>query len=154
MSELTFRDATIADLPVIVRMLDDDGLAGGREVVLVEGVDPAYFSAFEEITAQPGNRVVLAEQDGTPVGTYQFILIPCLAWHGTKRAQIEAVRVAKPLRGHGIGEAMLRHAIEEARAEGCKLVQLTSNKGRGRAHTFYERLGFVATHIGFKLELT
>ena len=153
MSELTFRDARIADLPAIVTMLADDGLGGGREKVLAEGVDPAYVTAFEEVTAQPGNRVIVAEKDRALVGTYQFIVLPVLSRHGARRAQIEAVRVAPALRGHGIGEEMLRHAIEEARQLGCKLVQLTSDKRRGRAHTFYERLGFIATHIGFKLEL-
>jgi hypothetical protein len=32
-------------------------------------------------------------------------------------------------------------------------VQLTSNKQRKDAHRFYERLGFVASHEGFKLAL-
>ena len=153
MSELIFRDATAGDLPAIVAMLADDGLGGGRETVLAEGVDPVYATAFEAVSGQAGNRVIVAEQDGALVGTYQFIVIPGLSHRGTTRAQIEAVRVAKDLRGHGIGEAMLRHAVEEAKAKGCGLVQLTSSKRRGRAHTFYERLGFVATHIGFKLEL-
>lgn len=152
MSELTFRDAVRTDLPAIVAMLADDGLGGGREKVLSDGVDPAYEAAFDAVTAQAGNRVIVAEQDGAPVGTFQFIAIPGLSRHGATRAQIEAVRVATALRGHGIGEAMLRFAIEEAKRTGCQLVQLTSDKRRGRAHTFYERLGFIATHIGFKLE--
>ena len=152
MSELTFRDAVRSDLPAIVAMLADDGLGGGREKVLSDGVDPAYEAAFDAVTAQAGNRVIVAEQDGALAGTFQFITIPGLSRHGATRAQIEAVRVATALRGHGIGEAMLRFAIEEAKKTGCQLVQLTSDKRRGRAHTFYERLGFIATHIGFKLE--
>lgn len=36
---------------------------------------------------------------------------------------------------------------------GATLVQLTSDKRRGDAHRFYERLGYVASHEGFKLEL-
>lgn len=61
--------------------------------------------------------------------------------------------VEPSLRGQGIGEAMMRWAIDEARRRGCFRVQLTSNKVRKRAHAFYERLGFVASHEGMKLSL-
>jgi GNAT superfamily N-acetyltransferase len=134
-------------------MLADDGLGGGRENPLPDGVDPVYENAFAEVQAQGGNRVIVAEQDGALVGTLQFIVLPCLSHRGTRRAQLEAVRVSAKLRGQGIGEAMLRYAIDLAKAEGCGLLQLSSDKRRGRAHLFYERLGFIATHVGFRLEL-
>jgi GNAT superfamily N-acetyltransferase len=47
----------------------------------------------------------------------------------------------------------MRQAIEIARAEGCGLVQLTTDQRRADAHRFYERLGFVASHLGMKLAL-
>jgi GNAT superfamily N-acetyltransferase len=43
--------------------------------------------------------------------------------------------------------------IDRARERGCAIVQLTSNKERLDAHRFYGRLGFKATHEGFKLRL-
>jgi GNAT superfamily N-acetyltransferase len=48
---------------------------------------------------------------------------------------------------------MVRWAVDEARRRGCALVQLTSDKARADAHRFYERLGFEASHVGFKLLL-
>jgi GNAT superfamily N-acetyltransferase len=65
----------------------------------------------------------------------------------------ESVRVATTERGSGLGTQMMRWAIEQAREAGCKQVQLTSNAGRPEAHRFYERLGFVPSHVGFKLKL-
>ncbi len=153
MSDLSFREARREDLPAIVAMLADDGLGGGRETVLADGVDPTYAAAFDQMAQQAGNRLIVAEQDGELVGTMQFLVIPGLSRQGATRAQIEAVRVARKMRGQGIGDALLRHAIAEARAAGCKLIQLTSDKRRGRAHIFYERVGFVATHVGFKMDL-
>ena len=44
-----------------------------------------------------------------------------------------------------------QQAIERCRERGCFLVQLTSNKQRLDAHRFYDRLGFEATHEGYKL---
>ena len=67
--------------------------------------------------------------------------------------QIEAVRVAEELRGLGLGSAMIEWAVGHAREQGVSLVQLTSDARRADAHRFYERLGFAASHVGFKLFL-
>jgi|SRR5882762_8015595 len=80
-------------------------------------------------------------------------LIPSLSFQGSTRAQIEAVRVDQRYRSHGIGRYLFSWAIERARQEGCRLVQLTTNASRADAHRFYERLGFVSSHIGMKLDL-
>jgi GNAT superfamily N-acetyltransferase len=48
---------------------------------------------------------------------------------------------------------MFQWAINESRGRGCALVQLTTDKSRPDAHRFYERLGFIASHEGFKLAL-
>lgn len=47
----------------------------------------------------------------------------------------------------------MQWAIEEAGRRGCALLQLSSDKHRADAHRFYARLGFVASHEGFKLTL-
>jgi GNAT superfamily N-acetyltransferase len=63
------------------------------------------------------------------------------------------VRVRSDRRGSGLGEALIAWGISEARAHGCRLVQLTTNAGRTDARRFYERLGFEPSHIGMKLRL-
>ncbi|MFQ4147294.1 GNAT family N-acetyltransferase [Arthrobacter sp. LAPM80] len=67
--------------------------------------------------------------------------------------QIEAVRVSQQLRGNGLGSAMMHWAVDEAGRRGVALVQLTSDNSRIDAHRFYERLGFVQSHAGFKTRL-
>ncbi|MEO1694371.1 MAG: GNAT family N-acetyltransferase, partial [Pseudomonadota bacterium] len=66
------------------------------------------------------------------------------------RGQIESMHVAASLRGAGIGSAVLDWALEWFRAQGCAVVQLTSNQEREDAHRFYERHGFTKSHFGFK----
>jgi GNAT superfamily N-acetyltransferase len=83
----------------------------------------------------------------------QLSLIPGLARGGTKRLLIEAVRVARSARGSGLGTALLGWAHDWGRAHGASLAQLTSDKTRVEAHRFYERLGYVASHEGFKSDL-
>ncbi|MGW5697498.1 GNAT family N-acetyltransferase, partial [Streptomyces asiaticus] len=63
------------------------------------------------------------------------------------------VRIHSEERGGGLGTQLIEWAVEESRREGCALVQLTSDATRIDAHRFYERLGFEASHIGFKLPL-
>jgi ribosomal protein S18 acetylase RimI-like enzyme len=109
------------------------------------------------MAAQGGNEMLVAERAGPianeVVGCLQMTLIPGLSRHAAKRGLIEGVRVSAACRGLGIGERLIRHAIEASRAAGCSIVQLTSDNSRTDAHRFYERLGFVASHAGFKLAL-
>jgi ribosomal protein S18 acetylase RimI-like enzyme len=149
---LEFREATEADLPEIVRLLAEDPLGAQRER-FEEPLPQAYRDAFARMRRQPGNRILLAVADGAVAGCLQLTTIAGLSRQGLTRAQIEGVRVAKDRRGLRIGEALMRHAIALARAEGCGLVQLTTDRRRSEAHRFYERLGFVASHLGMKLEI-
>ena len=63
------------------------------------------------------------------------------------------MHVDSKIRGGGVGSIMMNWAIEQARLKGCNIVQLTSNKVRKQAHNFYQKLGFTATHEGFKMPL-
>lgn len=150
MSDLAVRDVTAEDVPAIVAMLVDDPLGVTRESP--DDLTP-YLEAVEAISADPHNRVLVAERDGEVIATMQVTYIRGLGRRGASRAQIEAVRVRSDLRGDGLGSELIGWAVEEARRQGCSLVQLTSDASREGAHRFYERLGFTASHVGFKLTL-
>jgi GNAT superfamily N-acetyltransferase len=144
------RRAVAADVPDIVALLTDDPLGAQREL----GVDHAgYASAFERIDADPSELLVVADDGGEVVGTLQLSFLPSLSRGGALRAQVEAVRVSSGRRGGGLGRAMVQWAVEESRARGCGVVQLTTDKSRVDAHRFYAPLGFTASHEGFKLPL-
>ncbi|MFF5262169.1 GNAT family N-acetyltransferase [Actinomadura viridis] len=149
---MIFREATRADLPDIVRLLADDPLGATREspgAVIPE----AYFTAFDAIAKDPNNSVVVAEIDGTVAGTLQLTYIPGLTYTGGERAQIEGVRVASEQRGHGLGQALIGWAIDQARARGCRVVQLTTDRQRPASIRFYQKMGFRPSHMGMKYHL-
>jgi ribosomal protein S18 acetylase RimI-like enzyme len=148
----TIRPATRADVPAVVRLLADDPLGARREVV-TEPLPAAYWSAFEALTRQAGNTLLIAESEGIVVGCLQLTLLPGLSHQGMLRAQIEGVRVSAAMRGRRIGEALVREAEQRARAAGAGLVQLTSDASRTDAHRFYARLGYAASHVGMKRKL-
>lgn len=151
-SLLTFRRATRADVPDIVRLLSDDDLGQQRERCETP-LPQVYYTAFEEIDQDIHNQLVVIEQNGAIIGTLQLTFLPSLSFQGGKRAQIESVRVDGRFRGQGIGQKLCQWAIEQARQAGCHTVQLTTNASRADAHRFYQRLGFVPSHVGMKLHL-
>ena len=143
------REAGPAYVDAIAHLLADDGLGRGRE----RPGDPVYAEAFTRMSAQPDNVYLVAEQDGEVAACLQYTLIHGLSRAGASRAQLEGVRVRANRRGARVGEALLEAAVERARADGCSLVQLTTDRTREDAYRFYERLGFVASHWGMKLGL-
>jgi GNAT superfamily N-acetyltransferase len=152
MSRLTYRDATPDDLGFIVRLIVDDNVAPSADLP-DQPHHPRYIAAFDAIATDPNQQLVIAEFEGQVVGTMQLTYIPGINRLGELRSLIEAVHIAPTHRNLGLGGEMIGWAIEQARARGCGLVQLTSNKKRLDAHRFYERLGFSKSHEGFKLAL-
>ncbi|MCC6558690.1 MAG: GNAT family N-acetyltransferase [Polyangiaceae bacterium] len=151
--QVTIRRAAPADLPSVVRLFAIPEEGNKKPDHPGPPLDPRYAEALAAIADDPSNALLVAELDGAIVGTFHFTIIQYVAYFGGRVAMIENVVVDTPMRGRGVGEAMMRWAIEEARRRGCRRVQLTSNKMRKRAHRFYERLGFVASHEGMKLAL-
>ena len=133
-------------------MLADDELGSSREDVRTPP-NAHYVTAFDAISSDKNQLLLVAEQAGAVVGFLQISIIPGLARLGTTRGQIEGVRIARSARGSGLGSQMVLRAIEECRQRGCGLVQLTTDKTRPDAHRFYEALGFTASHEGMKLAL-
>lgn len=149
---LRIRQANKEDLPDIVRLLADDPIGSQREDISIPLAE-SYLAAFEAIHNDPNNELVVAVSDDSIVAVLQLTFIPNITYRGSWRALVEGVRVDRSFRSHGIGKQMLVWSIERSRQRGCQLVQLTSGKQRQEAIRFYEQLGFVASHEGFKLHL-
>jgi ribosomal protein S18 acetylase RimI-like enzyme len=151
MSSITIRRARREDVRVIVTMLADDPLGSARER-LEEPLPPSYFGAFEAVDRDSNIQLVVAERsDRVVVGCLQLCILPGLSSQGASRALIEDVRVASHCRSRGIGEQMVQWAVAEARAKGCKLVELLTHNTRVDAQRFYVRLGFAPSHLGMTL---
>jgi ribosomal protein S18 acetylase RimI-like enzyme len=150
-SSVTIRRARRGDVGVIVAMLADDPLGSARER-LEDPLPPSYFRAFEALEQDPNIQLVVAENgDGAVVGCLQLCVLPGLSSQGASRGLLEDVRVASHCRSRGIGEQLVQWAVAEARARGCKLVELLTHHTRVDAQRFYRRLGFEASHVGMTL---
>ena len=126
---------------VAASKVDDDLVTGLAALIpqLSSSSSPPSAQQLEEIVASPDSVLFLARDEGRLVGslTLAFYRIPT----GLK-AWIEDVVVDESARGQGVGEALNREAIDEARRRGAKNVSLTSRASRETANRLYKRLGF------------
>lgn len=151
-TEITFREAKAEDLERIVEMLSDDLLGSKRERFELP-LPSSYIKAFKAIEDDPNNELIVVHYESKIVGVLQITFMPYITHQGGWRATVEGVRISSDVRGMGVGSQMIEYAIARAKERGCHLIQLTTDKQREDALRFYERLGFNATHEGFKMKL-
>lgn len=150
MTGLTLRPARRDEVPQIVALLRQDSLSDPPAADDMA----SHLAAFDAMQAQGCNHLIVGHASGQLIiACYQLAIIAGLSLTAPLRAQIEGVRVHADHRGRGHGTVLMRDAETRARAAGCRLIQLTSNRARSEAARFYARLGFTASHIGYKKSL-
>ena len=150
MRSLTLRPAEEKDLPAIIQLFVEDEFGATRET-LSDPLPQSYSMAFHEISADMNQILLVVENESTILGTCHLTVMSTLSFQGSRRLNMENIHIDKRYQGQGIGTWMIQQAIAIGREKGCTIIQLTTNKKRSRAKTFYEKLGFVATHEGMKL---
>ncbi len=150
---MVVRSANKNDVSTIVEMIANDELGKLREDFQIP-LPQKYYSAFQNILSDPNQELVVIENEKFEViGTLQLSFLQYLTYQGGIRAQIEAVRIHTKYRGQGIGQQLFDWAITKAKERGAHVVQLTTDKKRPEALSFYEKLGFKASHEGMKMHL-
>jgi len=145
---LLMREATEDDLPAVLALYAQPDMDKGKVLTLAEAQ-----SLLAQFRQYPSYRLWVAceaspdassdaDSGGQVVGTYALLIMHNLAHQGTPSAIVEDVVVSADRHGQGIGQLMMQHAQEQARAAGCYKLVLSSNQKRERAHAFYESLGF------------
>jgi len=110
-------------------------------------------AAFDRLARDRNHTILVAEVGGKIVGTCHVIIVPHLGHALKPFAVVENVVVDEDARSSGIGQHLMAAVSDLARRRKCYKMALTSNIARGRAHRFYERLGWTRTHFGYSLGL-
>jgi GNAT superfamily N-acetyltransferase len=143
---------------VVIRPLQEADVRDAVNVIIGGSTKPqfedpndvgAYWSAAEETRSRHG-EVLVAQRDDQVVGVCQVLIFQHFQHTGGWCCEIESVHVRDDQRGQGIGTKLLEAAEAFASQQGCYRIQLTSNNIREDAHRFYRRLGYEASHHGFK----
>jgi ribosomal protein S18 acetylase RimI-like enzyme len=97
------------------------------------------MSDVEAMVASDAATLFVACDGNVIVGTLTLVIFPIPTG---LRGWIEDVVVDEDARGLGIGEALTRAALEEARVRGVRSLDLTSRSSREAANALYQKLGF------------
>jgi GNAT superfamily N-acetyltransferase len=147
---MRIREAGEADLETVLALLRQDAI---REINEPVEITEGQRAALREIIAAPHQQVLVGEIDGVVVATCQVAYLRRLIYDGSLICNVESVRVSADARGRGLGAELMEYVCAEARRRRCARIELTTNRRRDRARRFYERLGFVPSHVGMKLYL-
>jgi GNAT superfamily N-acetyltransferase len=93
------------------------------------------------LLADPDVTLLVAKEGDEIVGTTTVIVYTTPFWI---KARLDEVVVDASARGKGVGEALVKAALDVGRAGGAQVAELQSGRGPNRdaAHALYERLGF------------
>jgi GNAT superfamily N-acetyltransferase len=142
------RIAKAADIPAVLGLYAQPDLDDGNVLTVDQGV-----ALFERFARYPDYTLYVAEQDREVVGSFALLVMDNLGHLGSPSGIVEDVVVAPDRQGNGIGQAMMRFALERAHEKRCYKLMLSSNAKRARAHAFYESLGYERHGYSFRIDL-
>lgn len=126
MSEICLRPATVRDLNALVelenRCFTDDRLSR---------------RSFRRFLDMPRDRLIVATRSDDLVG-YCLVLMNA----ATRLARIYSIAVSPAVRGHGVGERLVRQAEQEAASAGRIVMRLEVREDNAGAIRLYKRLGY------------
>jgi GNAT superfamily N-acetyltransferase len=99
------------------------------------------IARLRRLIADPAVTLLIARDGEEIVGTTTVIVYTTPFWI---KARLDEVVVDAAARGKGVGEALVRAALEIGREQGAQVAELQSGRGQQRdaAHRLYDRLGF------------
>jgi ribosomal protein S18 acetylase RimI-like enzyme len=138
---LKFETATQKDLPRLVELL---GILFESEAEFSADSEKQR-NALQAILADAAKGRIFVARDGREVVAMASLLYTISTAEGGKAALFEDLVVAPEHRKRGIGEALLKHVIAHARAEGVLRITLLTDMQNERAQAMYRRVGFVGS---------
>ena len=133
--DILVRDARIDEAAAVADLIRE--LAEGEDVD--SGVDAAQVLAYQ---AHPDSGVLVAEVDGRLAGALTYFVRPGL-FHGGSWGYVDELIVTASVRGRGIGDALLRAALQRFRAAGCREAAVSTMLDNDAAVALYRKHGFV-----------
>lgn len=141
---LSFRPATVPDIPALHALIEsayrgESAKAGWTHEADLLGGQRTDVEALAEIIADPAQTLIVAVEDGAPVGCV------CVADKGEGRGYLGMLTVRPTLQAAGLGRALLAEAERHARSFGARVMEMTVIESRTELVAWYERRGYSDT---------
>jgi len=141
-SEIRIREAQADDAPTLVRLIIDLGhpieeadVRRNLETLSGNGLLPLVATDGDQVIGMCGISAMVTVHRPAPVG------------------RVSVMIVEEAYRGRGIGALLVAEAERRLAQRGCRIIEVTSNMKRERAHQFYEKLGYERTSYRFMKRL-
>jgi ribosomal protein S18 acetylase RimI-like enzyme len=145
---LTIRKANRNDLEEILAIYAEPDIDNGNILDL-----NSSEAMLDKMKHYPEYSLYVATTDNKVVGSFALLIMDNLAHMGAPSAVVEDVVVRSKWRSRGIGNRMIRFAMDKAKDAKCYKLALTYSINRDRAHKFYESLGFEKHGYSFLIRL-
>ena len=105
--------------------------------------DNAFHASVERLIEQRDTEFLLGSpHDDAPPAAVAQLRYRFSVWTAAEDCWLEDLFVAEDARGSGLGRAMAEAAVEQARARGCRRIELDVDDTNAAARALYESLGF------------
>ena len=141
MTGIKFELAKPSDVPRLVQLL---GILFESEAEFSPDSEKQR-AALQAIEADPAKGRIYVAREGREVVAMASLLYTISTAEGGKAAWFEDLVTAPEHRKRGIGEALLKHVVAQARAEGVLRITLLTDMQNERAQAMYRRVGFVGS---------
>jgi GNAT superfamily N-acetyltransferase len=139
---IDIREARRADAPTLTKLIvalghpiTEANVSRNLERLAATGLPPLVATAGDDVIGLCGLSEMVTIHRDAPVGRISILV------------------VAEQHRSGGIGALLVAEAEKRLEARGCKMIEVTSNMRRERAHGFYEKLGYQRTSFRFMRRL-
>ncbi len=143
MTSVRVRGARASDASILAKLIVDlghpiteDDVRRSLDRLAPMGLLPLVATSGDEVIGLCGLSEMVTIHRDAPVGRISILV------------------VAEDHRNGGIGALLVAEAEKRLTARGCKMVEVTSNMRRERAHGFYEKLGYERTSFRFMKRLS
>lgn len=134
---VSVRPAVVSDAPTVLEMVRDLAAFHGKRHAATLTLGSVLRDGFGP---SPRFRAWLAEADGAAVGFLQAYE-GYASWPGEPFLVVGNLHVVEGRRGGGIGRALMRAALADARSRGIRRAELFVEEGNAPAIAFYLGLG-------------
>ena len=105
--------------------------------------EDGFRASVKRLMAHPDAEFLLASPDeDAPADGVSQVRYRHSIWTAADDCWLEDLYVREAARGRGLGEALVRLAVEQAQRRGCRRVELDVNERNQPALALYLRLGF------------